>query len=195
MYIIKEGNKNLRVISGKARGIKLESLEGEATRPTLDRIKESLFNIIQFELPNAIVLDLFAGSGSLGIESLSRGAKEVVFCDNSIFAIKVINSNIEKTKFAEDSEVINKDYILALKEIAKQNKKFDIIFLDPPYNTDFAKKALDLIIEMDLLSDDGIIIIETDDKDIEEKVETIEDIKIFNIRKYGRVLLMFIRRS
>ena len=97
MYINKEDD-SLRVISGKARGIKLESLEGENTRPTLDRIKESLFNIIQFNIQDAVVLDLFAGSGSLGIETLSRGAKEVVFCDDSLLAIKTINTNLERTR-------------------------------------------------------------------------------------------------
>ena len=88
----------MRVISGKARGKKLESLEGKNTRPTLDRIKESLFNIIQFDIQDSVVLDLFAGSGSLGIETLSRGASKVVFCDNSLLAIKTINMNLERTR-------------------------------------------------------------------------------------------------
>ena len=185
----------MRVISGKVRGKKLYSLEGEHTRPTLDRIKESLFNIIQFKIKNGIILDLFAGSGSLGIECLSRGAKKVIFCDNSISAIKIINQNLKSTKFTNQAIVINKDYILGLKKVAKEFKKFDIIFLDPPYKTDFIIKALEQIVELDLLNKDGMIIVETDNENIEKQILENEDIEIFDTRKYGRVRLIFIGKS
>ncbi len=185
----------MRVISGKARGKKLISLEGLNTRPTLDRVKEALFNIIQFNVENKNILDLFAGSGALGIEALSRGAKTATFCDNSYDAIKVIKSNIENTKNEDNSIVINKDYSLALNSLSKQNKKFDIIFLDPPYKTDFGIKSLETIIKLNMLAEDGTIILETDDEKREKEIENIKGIEVFDKRKYGKVMLIFIRKE
>ncbi len=184
----------MRVISGKARGKKLVSLEGINTRPTLDRVKEALFNIIQFDIPGKKVLDLFAGSGALGIEAISRGAETATFCDNSIDAIQVIKTNIENTKCTDKSVVLQKDYLLALNYLAKSKQKFDLIFLDPPYRTDFSDKAIEKILELDLLSKEGIIILETDDANKEETIKK-EDIQIFDKRIYGRVILIFIRKE
>jgi len=184
----------MRVISGVARGKKLISLKGLETRPTLDRVKESLFNILQFYIKDSKVLDLFSGSGAIGIEAISRGAKSVTFCDNSIYAIKIIKTNIENTRSKENSVVLHKDYISALNILSEEKKKFDIIYLDPPYKTDFAKNAIEKIIELNLLSKDGIIILETDDT---EKIEEItnQEIEIFDKRKYGRAILIFIRKE
>lgn len=184
----------MRVISGNARGKKLVSLEGTNTRPTLDRVKEALFNIIQFDIQGKKILDLFAGSGALGIEAISRGAESATFCDNSMDAIEVIKTNIENTKCTDKSEVLKKDYLLALNYLAKNNKKFDIIFLDPPYKTDFATKAIEKILQLDLLSKEGIIILETDDANKEETIKK-ENIQIFDKRIYGRVILIFIRKE
>ena len=180
----------MRVISGIARGTKLDSLEGLVTRPTLDRVKESMFNIIQNKIENACVLDLFSGSGALAIECLSRGAKEAYICDKSKDAIKIIKKNIEKTHFESKAVIINKDYLKCLDEI---NKKFDIIFLDPPYESNFAEEALKVIIKKELLNNDGIIIFETDKKDI-SNIEKL-DINIYDLRKYGRVELIFLNRK
>jgi len=184
----------MRVISGKARGKKLISLEGMNTRPTLDRVKEALFNIIQFDIIDKNILDLFAGSGAIGIEAISRGAKSVTFCDNSLDAIKIIKTNIENTRSKENAIVLHKDYIAALNILSEEKRKFDIIYLDPPYKTDFAKNAIEKIIELNLLSKDGIIILETDDT---EKIEQItnQEIEIFDKRKYGRAILIFIRKE
>lgn len=184
----------MRVISGNARGKKLVSLEGMNTRPTLDRVKEALFNIIQFDIADKDVLDLFAGSGAIGIEAISRGAKSATFCDNSIDAVKIIKTNIENTRSKDKATVINKDYSLALKQLRKENKQFDIIYLDPPYKTDFANKAIEEIINLNLLSKDGIIIVETDDNKKDETINT-KNIKIFDKRKYGRAILIFIRKE
>jgi 16S rRNA (guanine(966)-N(2))-methyltransferase RsmD len=167
----------MRIISGKARGTKLNTLEGLDTRPTLDRIKESLFNIIQDKIYDSEVLDLFAGSGALGLETLSRGAKKAFFCDNSRKAVKIIEDNITKTHFENNAIVINKDFYSALESI--KDFKFDIIFLDPPYKTDYDIKALKYIIENKMLNDDGIIILETD-RETEK-------------RNYGRVSLFFLK--
>lgn len=185
----------MRVISGKARGKKLISLEGQNTRPTLDRVKEALFNIIQFNVEEKNILDLFAGSGALGIEALSRGAKTSTFCDNSHDAIQVIKTNISNTKNEDKSIVISKDYSLALNSLSKQNKKFDIIFLDPPYKTDFGIKALNIIIELNILAEDGIIILETDDEKRKQEIKDIKGLKVFDEREYGRVMLIFIRKE
>lgn len=184
----------MRVISGKARGKKLVSLEGLNTRPTLDRVKEALFNIIQFDIQDKNVLDLFAGSGAIGIEAISRGAKSATFCDNSMDAIKIIETNIKNTRSTEKAVVLHKDYSLALKYLAKNNTKFDIIYLDPPYKTDFAEKAIDEIINLSLLSKEGIIILETDDANKEETIKN-KNIQIFDKRKYGRAILIFIRKE
>ena len=184
----------MRVISGNARGKKLVSLEGMNTRPTLDRVKEALFNIIQFDIVDKNVLDLFAGSGAIGIEAISRGAKSVTFCDNSPDAIKIIKTNIQNTKSTEKSVVLQKDYLLALKHLANLENKFDIIYLDPPYKTDFANKAIEQIINLNLLSKDGIIIVETDDAEKEEEFSN-KGIEIFDKRKYGRAILIFIRKE
>lgn len=185
----------MRVISGKCRGKKLITLKGLNTRPTLDRVKEALFNIIQFNIQDAQVLDLFAGSGSLGIEALSRGAEQVVFCDNSNAAIKIIKRNIELTNYKEKSLIINKDYKEALKQISNLGKKFNIVFLDPPYKSNFAEEALKELINMELITDDGIIIIETDDENKKHILSSNRKIEIYDERKYGSVILIFIRKE
>ena len=185
----------MRVISGSARGKKLNSLEGLETRPTLDRVKEALFNIIQFDLKEAVVLDLFSGSGALAIEALSRGAKNAVLCDKSQKAVQVINENLINTRLKSKANVINKDYTIALNKLKKENIKFDIVFLDPPYKTDFALKSLEFIIENNLLNENGLIIIETNDKNKIEELKKYKDINVVDTRKYGSVLIIFIRKG
>lgn len=185
----------MRVISGKSRGKKIVSLEGDNTRPTLDRVKEALFNIIQFKVQDAVVLDLFAGTGALGIEALSRGAKEAIFCDKVPDAIKIIKQNITNTNNLDKSTIMNKDYKDVLETLSKQNKKIDIVFLDPPYKTNLAIDSLQKIIMGNLLTEDGIIIIETDDINKEQEILKIEKVEIFDKRKYGSVWLIFIRKG
>ena len=185
----------MRVISGASRGKKLISLDSENTRPTLDRVKESLFNILRNNINDSMVLDLFAGTGALGIEALSRGAKKAYFCDNSQDAIAVIKKNIEGTKNQEKSLIINKDYNVALDILIKENCKFDLVFLDPPYKTNFAIIATQKIIMSNLLTEDGIIVIETDDISKENDIQKIEKIEIIDKRKYGSVWLIFIRKG
>lgn len=185
----------MRIISGQNRGTKLNTLEGENTRPTLDRVKEPLFNIINFKLEDAVVLDLFSGSGALGLESLSRGASKAIFCDNAFKAIDVINKNIEKTRNKDKSIVIKKSYEKALEEIKSRNILLDVIFIDPPYESNFYYKSLELIKELELLNENGIIILETDDK--ERILKNIDDeyFEINDVRKYGRVTLIFLNRK
>ena len=183
----------MRVISGSARGTKLYSLEGENTRPTLDRVKEPLFSILNFDIPDATVLDLFAGSGALGLEAISRGAKRAILCDKAIEAIHIIEKNVEKLKSNADIQIINKDYEKVLESL---NEKIDIVFLDPPYMTNFAEIACQKIIQNDLLSEDGIIIIETDRKEeVVKNITELDLLDIFDERKYGRAELLFLRKK
>lgn len=184
----------MRVISGTARGTKLYSLEGNNTRPTLDRVKESLFNIIGLTVRDSVVLDLFSGSGAIGIEAASRGAEKVILCDKSKDAINIINKNIEKTRLQQNTKVINSDYKEALK---KANCKYDIIYIDPPYATNLVKDSVEEILKNEYLNDSGIIIIETDEEEriYKELNEIEEKIDIYDKRKYGRVILIFLRKG
>lgn len=182
----------MRIISGQARGTVLYTLDGDSTRPTLDRVKESLFNIIQSKIREAVVLDLFAGSGALGIESLSRGAKKVILCDKSKQAINIIKKNLEKTKLTTNAIIINDDYKNAIKET---KDKFDIIFIDPPYMEDIAVKAVENIIENNLLTDEGLIILETDDEQREIQQLQKINVNVQDLRRYGRVKLIFLNRK
>jgi len=183
----------MRIISGKARGTKLYTLEGENTRPTLDRVKESIFNIIQNEIEGAKVLDLFAGSGAIGLEFLSRGAEKAVLCDNSKEAINIIRKNIEKTHMEKHVQLINADFENCLEKI--KNEQFDIIYLDPPYATNCIYRAIQKIIELDIAKKESLIIIETDDEQrIENEIKDTET-KIVDKRKYGRATIIFLERA
>ena len=182
----------MRIISGKARGTKLYTLDGNNTIPTLDRVKESLFNIIQNEIPGSIFLDLFSGSGAIGLEAVSRGAEKAILCDNSKAAIEIIKKNIQKTNFEDKTILYNKEYDFVLKN--ELNEKVDIVYIDPPYKTDFVCKAIKILIERDLLKEDSYIIVETDQEQIINKIEKI-DINIIDKRKYGRANLIFLKRK
>lgn len=185
----------MRIISGTMRGTKLFTLEGLNTRPTLDRVKEALFSKINYDLEDATVLDLFSGSGALALESLSRGAKLSVMCDASRDAIKIIKQNIEKTRTKDRTIVFNCDYKKALEKLENDKMKFDFIFLDPPYKTNFAEDATKQIIEKNLLKENGTIVLETDEK---EKVLNNLDMNLLDIKdtkKYGRIFLLFLIRK
>lgn len=181
----------MRIISGKARGTKLYTLEGESTRPTLDRVKESLFSIIQNKLQNAVVIDLFSGSGALGLECLSRGAKKAYLCDKSSRATEIINKNIQKTHMTNNTVVFNMDY---KKCIEKINDEADIIFIDPPYKLNIATNAIEIITSKKILRKNGIIVLETDEekREIEQLKNNIK-IEMFDFRTYGRVKLIFLK--
>ena len=178
----------MRIISGKSRGTKLYSLEGQTTRPTLDRVKESLFNIIQNDIQGCVFLDLFAGSGAIGLEAASRGAEEVILCEKNKNAI--IKKNIQKTHLEKQTKLYEMSFENLLKKI---DKKVDIIYIDPPYKTDFVYESIKIINQKKLLNNEGIIIIETDEEDrIKKQLENL-DIEIESQRKYGRVNLIFVK--
>lgn len=176
----------MRIIGGKYRGRVLATFQGEAIRPTADRVKESLFNILAGELYGARVLDLFCGSGALGIESLSRGAKEAVFNDLSKDSLAVTEKNLQKV--GEKAKVMRGDYKSALYALSEP---FDIIFLDPPYRFPFAADALALIAQKKLLSLSGVVVSERD------RPFALSDIpaamRLTDERKYGKTYLSFFR--
>lgn len=147
----------MRVITGKARGVVLKTPDGMSTRPTSDRVKEALFSVIQFDIPGAVVLDLFAGTGQLGIEALSRGAKRAVFVDKSDDACRVVKENLRRTKMEGEAAVIRADHLDYLRRC---KDKFDIIFLDPPYAEVFLENSLKMITEIDILRYGGIMVAE-----------------------------------
>lgn len=183
----------MRIISGRARGTKLYTLEGDSTRPTLDRVKESIFNIIQRDIKDSIFLDLFAGSGAIGLEAASRGAKKAILCDKSKEAMQIIKKNILKTHLENVVETYLLDFRALLND--KLNEKLDIVYIDPPYKSDFAIQAVNIILENNLITKDSLILIETDRKEeVEEKLKKV-DVRIIDERKYGRAEIFFLKMN
>ena len=159
----------MRIISGKARGTKLKTLEGSNTRPTLERVKEALFSMIQFDISGARVLDLFAGSGQLALEAISRGASYADLADSSKDAVSVIRENIKKTHSEEKTTLFFGDYKQFL---LRAKNKYDLVFLDPPYAGEMLLDALGMILQRDLLSEKAVVVCEmaADDACIEGAV-------------------------
>ena len=181
----------MRVISGFLKGRNILGYTLDGTRPTMDRGKESLFGIIQNYVNDSICLDLFAGSGSLGIEAISNGAKKCYFVDKSIDAIKVLNENLNNFNIENKTKVIKNDYINALNYFKEKNIKFDIIFLDPPYKMHILNNIMNYLIENDLLNDNGIIVCETDNQYLDNNIKKLELIKQ---KKYGTTYLYIYRK-
>lgn len=179
----------MRVIAGKARGTQLNTPDGMLTRPTADRVKEALFSIIQFDLPGVRVLDLFGGTGQLGIEALSRGASKAVFVDSRREACQLIRSNLKKTHMESDAAVVQSDY---LEYLNRCKERFDIILLDPPYAEVFLETAIKRITEIDILQSGGIIVAERPlGKELPWEFEGYTRSKDY---KYGKIMLTLYRK-
>lgn len=180
----------MRVITGKARGIQLKTPEGMLTRPTADRVKEALFSIINFDIPGAKVLDLFGGTGQLGIEALSRGAASAVFVDAREESCRLIRENLKRTKLEQYAKVIRSDYLDYLRRCREH---YNIIILDPPYAEVFLENAIKRITEIDILQSDGIIVAERPlGKELPWEFEGYTRSKDY---KYGNVLLTIYRKT
>lgn len=179
----------MRIITGIAKGRVIKAPEGLNTRPTSDRVKESFFNIISKKIYGARTLDLFSGTGNLGLEAISRGAEVCTFVESNNSAYKILAMNIEALGFVSSSELYKRDAFDTLEMLGKSNKKYDIIFLDPPYSMGLVEKSIKKISELKILRKDGIIISECDEKDIIP--EKIYDIKIYRAEKYGRTKIYF----
>ncbi len=183
----------LRVISGSAKGLKLSTLEGMNTRPTTDRVKENLFNIIASYIPGSNILDLFAGSGSLGIEALSRGAESAVFCDQSEHSTEIITRNLEHTKLMDKSEIFLGEAQIILKKLSQLSKKFDIIFLDPPYKKEIVPGILQNLENYGVLDKKVLISVETDIED--QLPQEIGTLCVSRQQVYGKTKLTFYKRK
>lgn len=180
----------MRVIGGKYRSRVLAQFAGENVRPTSDRAREALFNMLALKMPNARVLDLFCGSGAIGIESLSRGAREAVFNDLSKDSVAIVKKNLSTLgiRLGEEAKVYSYDYAVCLD---MQNTPFDFIFIDPPYRLDCGEKALEMIAKNNLLTDTGIAVYE---RDIPFTGE-IAGLEQYDERKYGKAYLTFFRKK
>ncbi|MDO4977443.1 MAG: 16S rRNA (guanine(966)-N(2))-methyltransferase RsmD [Eubacteriales bacterium] len=170
----------MRVIAGKARRLQLKAMEGMNTRPTTDRIKETLFNMLSFDIENSRFLDLYSGSGAIGIEALSRGAKEAYFVENNRQAIQCIKDNLNHTKLAQDAVVIGRDVLTAIAQLNTKREPFDIIFMDPPYGKLHEKEALFALSDSSLCDEDTIIIVESD---LETDFSYVEDTSFYIIKE------------
>lgn len=177
----------MRIIAGRHKGLKLKEFELGNIRPTSDKVRESVFNKLQFNIRDANVLDLFGGTGAISLEFVSRGAK-VTTCDNNIDSIKLIKENFAKAK--EVPQIIEGDYKTILKRL--QGKSFDIIFLDPPFATDYGLKALELIIKFELLQDDGMVVFEHPSG---KTFDTPNGLQIVDCKKYGSISVSYLVRD
>lgn len=180
----------MRVITGSARGVRLKTPDGLKTRPTSDRVKEAVFSMIQFEIEGGRFLDLFAGTGQMGIEALSRGATSAVFVDGWKDACQLVRENLRLTKLSDKAKVVNSDYLSYLQSC---REKFDIVFLDPPYAEFFLENALNKISEIDILSDRGIIICERPaEKQLDLDISGLQRSKDY---RYGKTWVTVFRKA
>lgn len=176
----------MRVITGTARGCRLETLPGMGTRPTAEKVKEGLFSAIQFEIEGRQVLDLFAGSGQLGIEALSRGAAGCIFVDRETAAVPIIRQNLQRAGLSSAAQVISTD---AMSYLQRPKEKFDIVFLDPPYASGLLRPALEQVVPH--MRPGGLIVCESDEG--EEMPERVGTFGLDRMHRYGRVHLWFYR--
>ncbi len=181
----------MRIITGKARGVRLNTLEGENTRPTSERVKESVFSMIQFDIEGRCVLDLFSGSGQLSLEALSRGASHAVMVDSSKDAVRIIKANAQKTKLDGLCDIYNcghNEYIAKNK-----GKKFDLVFLDPPYALQLCAQAIDGLLRSDMLKPTSIIVCESAEEDIFAKAPDLkEKFETLKLARYSRSYITII---
>ena len=180
----------MRVISGKCRGTNLVAPEGMGTRPTTDSIKETIFNMIAFDIPQCRFLDLFSGSGAMAIESLSRGAEMAVLVERDEKALKCIRENLEKTRLINEAKIYACDVNAAINQLKGQ--KFDIIFMDPPYALETIGDVLQNIVDCDLLSEEGYIILESGTNSI---VKYPQDLVLWKEKNYRTTVLSFLKRG
>lgn len=186
----------MRIITGKAKGVKLATLAGDAVRPTTEMAKEGIFSAVQFDLAEKTFLDLFAGSGQMGLEAISRGAKSSVFVDASEDSIKIIRKNVEKTGFNLQCKVIRSEYGEFIKSAGKRGMKFDFIFADPPYEKDLTPELVKRLVKAELLNPGGLMMLETaadslDESKIPEGVrEKIESVKQY---KFSKCYVYFVK--
>lgn len=179
----------MRIITGIAKGFKLKAPKGLLTRPTADRVKESLFNILGADVYDAKVLDLFAGTGNLGLEALSRGAAHAIFVDQDKDSIQVIKENAIHTKLIEKAEIYKTDVFFALNKFNITKKIFNLVFCDPPYNKGFVERVLETLDKLAIIEDGGLIVIEHSKKD---KIDAEwKHLRLIRSQRYGATIISF----
>ena len=183
----------MRIIAGTARSRTIEAPKGRDTRPTLDRVRENLFNILQGRIAGAVTLDLFGGSGALSLEAVSRGAAMAVMADRDRAAIAAQQLNVRNLGFEQNTRIIHAEWQQTVRTLQGEVMRFDLVFLDPPYESNAAQRAAELILELDLLAEDGTVIIEHNEKFPPQPVPGL--MRIVDQRKYGYVRLAFIERE
>ncbi len=183
----------MRVITGTAKGRRLKALKGRETRPTSDRTKESLFNIIGSRIINAKFLDLYAGTGAIGIEAISRGANTALFIEKNPHAVRIIKNNLDLTGLADRAEVLCLDADRAIELLSAKERGFDIIFIDPPYLRGFINKSLSKINNSKLLAPGGLIV--TESSKLEVLPKQVGQLIMFRQEKYGDTVLSFYQES
>ena len=188
----KEQIESMRIIGGSARGRSIVAPAGSKTRPTQDYVRESLFNIIRWDVQDARVLDLFAGTGALSLEALSRGAKEAVLIDMDRDACNAIKKNMETSRLGEQCRLIARDYRQAMDALAKEGQKFDVVFIDPPYKMENTGDMCAQLLDKGLLSDSFLIIVEH-----RRGMAPLLDLRFeaFDLRKYGDTEITFVRKA
>ncbi len=179
----------MRIITGSAKGTKLKVPHGLNVRPTTDRVKESIFNIIRNECMDAVVLDIFSGTGNLGLEAVSRGAVRAILVDKSLVSIQVITANAVSTKLLEHVKIIKTDVFRALEQFITAGNQFDLVFCDPPYNQGHVEKVLRIFNRGSLLSNQGILIIEHSHHEMPEG--EWDKLRLFRSEKYGETVVSF----
>lgn len=184
----------MRVIAGTAKRLQLKTVKGDNTRPTTDRIKETLFYMLQNDIEGCRFLDLFSGSGAIGIEALSRGAKEAVFVENNKEAINCIKENLIFTKLVNSGIVMSYDVMTAISMLEGRNAKFDIVFMDPPYNKEIEKEVLDRLKQSEIIDSDTMIIVEAS---LNTSFSYLRDMgyELFKEKKYKTNKHMFIYKN
>ncbi len=180
----------MRIITGRAKGIRLATLEGETTRPTAERVKEAVFSMLMGDVENREVLDLFAGSGQMGLEAISRGAAHATLVDSSPSAIRIIEQNVSKTRFDNDCTVIKSDYLSFIRK--NKGRKFDLIFLDPPYAAGFYIPALAEMLNCGLLKQSSIIVCESSCENIFENSDIVDKFIVVKHAKYSNTHITII---
>jgi len=180
----------MRIITGSAKGIKLNAPRGLGTRPTADRVKESVFNILGDVVFDAQVLDIFAGTGNLGLEALSRGAAAAVFIDNNLESINIIKDNAQRTKLNGHVEIYKNDVIRALDRFVETGRSFDLVFCDPPYNQGLVHIVLEKIAKYSILNSEGVLVIEHSKH--EKIIDEWDKLQIRRVERYGETLISFL---
>jgi len=182
----------MRVIGGIKGSRKLRSSRSKFLRPTMDRVRESIFNILGKEVINARFLDLFAGTGSVGIEALSRGAREVFFVERDYKIAEVLKKNLHDLGFEGENRILKMDFAKAIKSLSGEERKFDIIYIDPPYGSGFSLQSMELLAEFDILKDNGIVLVEHFHKD--RLQENFRSLKLFRVRKFGDTCISIFKK-